>query len=592
MKIESNPNSAESWDELWRTEGLKSWRGSAMEAVYERLLQLVPKQAKVLDVGGGVGLLALKLSTTGRDVEVWDISPHAISMVKRQGMEGRIVDLETSIPDIEPGTVVIATEVLEHLTEPARARFIAHVVKAGGVGFFSVPNDRLPPEEEPQHTRTFTAMELKRYLGTTLEHVRVEVLGPPAMPHGDPSFLLAVCGVAKQSSLSVTLPVRDEGADLGRVLASFRGVADEIIIGIDPRTKDNTFEVASRYADEVFYLVDPEGPVPGSKYEGSRCSQMARSGEKRMPEGGVHFSWVRNQCLDQCTSEWIFMTEGHESLIEGLDVLLNLHQLADPIKIALVWRSDLHGQRWGFPWLHRNNDRILYERGTHNSLQFPDEFMVVKLPQVRTLHERDHSRTVERAKQRKTQNRVSLMDDWMRRGSEFSKYYLASEMRELSLDRSERHFQELLALPKRNGPMRYQARLILAKLLALKGDSEGARQTLLGCSEEDWSRTEHWIWLGDLAAERDQWEEAIQFYLYGASRVGNPPFTTWWIDMSFYSFLPAQRLAAAYGEQGDAERSLHWAKIALEQLPKEAPEELFKEAHTNISMLEGALHAA
>ncbi len=178
----------------------------------------------------------------------------------------------------------------------------------------------------------------------------------------------------------------------------------------------------------------------------------------------------------------------------------------------------------------------------------------------------------------------------MRRGSEFSKYYLASEWREFDPSRSEEHFRELLALKSRNGPMRYQARLILAKLLAAKKDSEGAREVLLGCVEDDWSRTEHWVWLGDLAAEKGDWEEATQFYTYGASRLGNPPFTAWWIDMSFYSYLPAQRLAMAYAERGDRESSLRWARVVLEQLPKEAPEALRVEAEENIQLLEGTDH--
>lgn len=556
-----------------------------MSQVYERIDKLLPKKARVLDIGGGVGILADKLAESGRTVEVWDISPEAVRQAKASGHQGRVVDLEKSCPEIPEGTWVVATEVLEHLSEPARVRVLDRIQKAGGKALLSVPNDRLGPDEEPQHTIKWTAVTFRQYLPHAC---RVEVLGPPAHPHGDPAFLLAVCGTPqKNASMSLTLPVRDEGKDLGRVLASFRGAADEIVVGIDPRTKDNTREVAARYADKIFDLVDPQGPVPGKTYTTPRLKAMADRKEAQVPESGVHFAWVRNQCLDACTSQWIFMTEGHESLAEGTDTLLHLDQIPDAGKVVMVWRSDAHQQRWGFPWLHRNDAKILYERGTHNSLDFPQSYMVVKLPSVRTLHERDHHRTVERAAQRKAQNRIHLMDDWMQRGSEFSKYYLASEWREFSPDRSEQHFRELLALNSRQGPMRYQARLILAKLLAGKKDPEGAREVLLGCTDDDWSRTEHWIWLGDLAAEKDRWEEAIQFYTYGASRLGNPPFTSWWIDMAFYSYLPAQRLAMAFAELGDQESSLRWALVVRDQLPPEAPEELRVEADNNIKLLEG-----
>lgn len=585
-----NANSAEAWDALWKEEGKGSWRGSAMAPVYERIDQLLPKGVKVLDIGGGVGILADKLAEKDRKIEIWDISPEAIKQAKASGHEGRVVDLEKDCPAIPKGTWVVATEVVEHLSERARARLLDRIWDAGGKGFLSVPNDRLGPEEEPQHTVQFSPVTFKSYLKKPFG-ARVEVLGPKAHPHGDPAFLLAVLGFPpNKSTLSVTLPVRDEAADLGRVLASFRGAADEIIIGVDPRTKDKTWEVAARYADQVFFLEDPEGPLPGKVYEGVRCAKMVEDKTQRMPDGGVHFAWVRNQCLDKCKSDWIFMTEGHELLVEGLDALMNLHQLQEGVKIAMVWRSDGHGQRWGFPWLHKNHSKILYERGTHNSLAFPDDFMVIKLPQIRTLHERDHGRSVERAKQRKIQNRISLMDDWMRRGSEFSKYYLASEWREFDEKRAESHFRELLAMPSKQGAMRYQSRLILAKLVAAKGDIEEARKVLLGCAQEDWSRTEHWVWLGDMAAQKNQWEEAIQFYTYGAARVGNPPFTVWWIDMAFYSYLPCQRLAMAYGELGDAEGALRWARAVLDQIPPEAPEDLRTEAQANIHLLEEALH--
>lgn len=642
------PNSAENWDALWTAEGLTSWRGTAMAEVYDRLDYLIPPNVKVLDIGGGVGILAKHLQKRGRTVEVWDISKAAVKMCRKQGIKAKVVDLLKEVPEIEAGTYVVATEVLEHLPEEVREKVIGKMGVTGKPFYISVPNDRLGPEEEPQHTIQYQARDLKQEIQSiigsptwvsnrtlkwtadgkeevrerpsfypsrvaaeeksddpisVLRHIRVEVLGPRAHPHNDPAFLLAVVG--EQDTLqkvSLTLPVRDEGADLGRVLASFRGSVDEIVVGVDPRTKDNTWEVASRYADKVFYLVDPEGPVEGKTYTGSRMKAMAANPEvKRVPEGGCHFSWVRNQCMDNCSGEWIFMTEGHELLVEGFDTLRHLHLLPEATKIVMVWRSDVN-QRWAFPWLHRNLSTILYERSTHNSLSFPDSYMVVKLPEIRTLHDRVHAKSVARKEQRKIQNRVTLQDDWMTRGSEFSKYYLASEWREFDSENgtnnAEKHFRELLALPSKNGSMRYQARLILAKLLGerrlkeedtvVKGELlKEIREILFQCSSEDWSRTEHWLWLGDLATEAGQHEEAVQFYTYGAARIGNPPFSIWWMDNCFYTYLPCQRLAMAYGNLGNAAKSLYWAREALVNIPPKGHDALIEEAQKNIEILEG-----
>lgn len=592
-------NSASAWDKLWKAEGKASWRGSALSTVYERINEILPKNAAILDIGGGVGILAdyLRDNSKGRAVTVWDISPAAVKACKRSGHKAQVVDLEKSIPTIAPGSWVVSTEVIEHLTEETRSKLLTHIRDQNARVILSVPNFRLGPDEEPQHTIKWSAKEFRSYLQGFFgeEWVRVEVMGPLVNnPVNEPAFLVGIVGLPLPiTKVSLTLPVRDEDMDLGRTLASFMGGVSEIVVGIDPRTKDMTWEVASRYADKVFYLEDPEGPVPDKTYFGSRTRIMSQAKEARVPDGGVHFAWVRNQCLDACTGEWVFMTEGHEPLATGLDVLRNMHKTPDGAKIAMVWRSDGLNQRWGFPWLARNIPSILYERGTHNSLKFPDNYLVIKLPQVRTIHERVHERSVERAAQRKIQNRIHLQDDWTTRGSEFSKYYLASEWREFDLDRSERHFQELLALPSKNGPMRYQARLILAKLLAQKakaaGDTELAavRDVLIQCSVDDWSRTEHWVWLGDIAFGRGAIEEAIQMYLYGAARLNDPPFTCWWIDMSFYSYIPAQRLTMAYAELGLVHKALEWARKVVELTPDRLPQ-LAAEAKDMVELLEKA----
>ncbi len=589
-----SPNSPSEWDSLWKNEGQDSWRKRALSAVYSRIERLLPSGRDVIDVGGGVGILASQIAHKCRSVTVWDHSQEALKQVREHGFSGALVNLEGPLPKLRTRSVGneavhIATEVLEHLSARARDRLLTVLSGSSPVAFFSVPNYRLGPEEEPQHTIKFSAISFKRMLENYFEYVRVEVIGPPGEPHLEPSFLLGVCGFPKKFSLSVTMPVRDEAGDIGKTLASFRGVADELVVGVDPRTKDDTWKICERYADKIFYVEDPEGPIPGKHYYGSRINTMLE--QKRVPEGGAHFSWIRNQCLDQCSGDWIFMTEGHERLVEGVDALLNLHQLPEAARIGLVWRSQElpSAQRWGFPWLCVNNINVLYERSTHNSLNFPDSYLVVRLPQVRTLHDRVHARSADRAKQRKIQNRITLFDDWLSRGSEYSKYYLASEWREYDPERAEKHFRELLSMPRKHGDMRYQARLILAKLLVKKNPAD-ARSVLLGCTEEDWQRTEHWIWLGDLAFEQNKLEEALQFYQYGALRINDPPFTVWWIEMSFYTYLPAQRLAMIYGELGNLPKALHWANMVLALLPEGSPQELIDETSSNISIIEEALN--
>ncbi len=550
-------NSSENWDKIWRKEGKTSWRGQALSKVYDRICKLVPDRSNIIDIGGGAGILGKELADKKTCyVEVWDQSKEALAIADSYGLFTRVCNLEALNFCAHSEFSFTMTEVLEHLT-PAAQHSVLQTISAGKYAFISVPNNRLGPNEESQHTCKFTALEFKEYLLKYFQYVRVEVID---------GYLLGVCGFKKNFTLSVTLPTRDEEKDVAATLASFRGVADEIIVGVDPRSTDLTYEIAKQYAEKVFYLDSPQGPP-----------------DDRMSDTGVHFAWCRNQCIDKCSGDWIFMTEGHERLIAGEDALLSLDKVMSVgAKVGYVLRTG-QGQRWGFPWLQANEPKLRYSRSTHNILDIPEGTGVIKLPQIITLHDRHADRAKSRSTQRKSQNRHDLLDDWVVNQNENSLFYLGQEWRNYDAIRSINYFKRFVATSN-NGPSKYQAKLILAKMLA-PTNLEEARTILLSAVADDWTRIEHWIWLGDIAFTREQYEEALQFYRYASTCVGEPPFTLWWIDLSMYSYLTAQRLAMCYHEINKFPESLHWAKKVLELLPSDAPSELFKEAEDNIAIL-------
>lgn len=55
-------NSPAEWDRIWSDPAQAEWRKRALAEVYDRIVELVPRGAKVVDLGGGV---AATLGTIG-----------------------------------------------------------------------------------------------------------------------------------------------------------------------------------------------------------------------------------------------------------------------------------------------------------------------------------------------------------------------------------------------------------------------------------------------------------------------------------------------------------------------------------------------
>jgi len=86
-------------------------------------------------------------------------------------------------------------------------------------------------------------------------------------------------------TISVAIIAYNEAERLMDTLKSVQGLADQIVIGIDTRTDDETRQIARTFEAEVFEL-----------------------------EWKDDFAGARNQCIDRCTGDWIFMLDGHEVL--------------------------------------------------------------------------------------------------------------------------------------------------------------------------------------------------------------------------------------------------------------------------------------
>jgi len=187
--IRYNINSPDYWDAIWEAEGEDTWRDYVNK--YPYIISLVPDGVSVLDIGCGVGLLLRKMRDAKPNMQATgaDISAKAIDIVKNHGFEGvvggfPVLPLESGRFDI-----VLATEVLEHLSNPQEAvREVGRLLKPDGKAIITVPDDCLGPEDEVQHLRKYTSDTLYTELSSGFE--RIEITSIPDFSY---NFLVAVC---------------------------------------------------------------------------------------------------------------------------------------------------------------------------------------------------------------------------------------------------------------------------------------------------------------------------------------------------------------------------------------------------------------
>ena len=118
---------------------------------YETIISLIGdnlQKGKVLDVGSAQGYLTVMLLSKGYDVISLDISPLRVIQVRERatnrGLNPNCIAADAlDLPFVKGSLdVIVAGEVLEHLTEPEKAlNEFYRVLKPKGIVIVTVPND-------------------------------------------------------------------------------------------------------------------------------------------------------------------------------------------------------------------------------------------------------------------------------------------------------------------------------------------------------------------------------------------------------------------------------------------------------------------
>lgn len=164
-----NINTKENWDAYHARNGGILNYPEKFKFISRELLKTLPENAKVLEIGSGMGFLLkqIKDDHPNFQLEGMEFSKVAVDYVKSIGLPAVVGTAPEDLKDYSNYHAVIATEFLEHLDEETRLKTlkeIYRVLKKGGKAIFTVPDNILPPSEEKFHLVCYTKDTFKTFL--------------------------------------------------------------------------------------------------------------------------------------------------------------------------------------------------------------------------------------------------------------------------------------------------------------------------------------------------------------------------------------------------------------------------------------------
>jgi ubiquinone/menaquinone biosynthesis C-methylase UbiE len=166
----SDINTAEYWDKVWLTEGANTWR--LYPKCFMTIATMIGKGKNVLELGGGVGILAQEIAKKGNHVYIIDISESAIEIAwKTRGIPGLAARMPP-IPTEKKYDYIVATEFLEHLEDPLQ--LITEAKDLAPRAIYAVPNGELSPDETKEHHHIWNEEEFRTFLSQVYTDVKIE----------------------------------------------------------------------------------------------------------------------------------------------------------------------------------------------------------------------------------------------------------------------------------------------------------------------------------------------------------------------------------------------------------------------------------
>lgn len=320
----------------------------------------------VLDIGCGTGDLADFYKGEYAGVDVSDVAVQMAEDTKRKNANFRCADvLIPSFVLVGRFDTIVMAEFLEHIEdEKSLMENLLAKSKPNTRWIISVPNgDRVP---DPNHLREFTVPELRKRFS---DYGLVRFHNWPGF---EARILMSVdLGKAEEDDMSLVMIAKNEGKGLEKAILSAIEIVDNIVVSVDSLSKDNSLQIAQRYADVV-----------------------------KIHDWEDDFSKARNFAQEGVKTKWVLCLDGHEYVEATGDIrkMLALDVEGLLVKVRMDG-GDTHPSYRIF-----RSDKV-WNHAIHNAIAFK---VSKKFTEFLVVHDRKGGMALQYWKERKDQVRRTM----------------------------------------------------------------------------------------------------------------------------------------------------------------------------------------
>lgn len=374
------------------------------------------------------------------------------------------------------------------------------------------------------------------------------------------------------NKLALIFLLRSEGKTIGDVIKSFHKpdgtpIYDYLLVGIDNKTDDNTYEIVSQYChkDNIFYL----------DFNDSFCE-------------------ARNKVIkeaEKLDADWLFMPDGHEFLTpQSVDIVEDVVRLNSdkPRWLApyVELEPDAHGFRPPFPrpMFWKNNQGFKFERDVHNHLSDIEGYGPNKIkegcphaPDITLLHNMPPDRMKWRLKQRADMN-VRVLTKNALNGDVRDQFYLGNTYFEMkNYDVALKWYNTALDTVDGNDiDLATQICISICNVYCVLKEWFKIKPYALRGISNRWDRAELYFYLGLVAGQRALniedmngrfllFKQAIHWHKIASTM--EMPLTTYFPQIDMYTWKPLEGLLEGLGNNGYLVEAIEVAKKVKELKP-------------------------